>query len=243
MEGRMALVTGAAQGLGEAIARELCGRGAHVAVADLDLEGAEALADELGDRALALELDVRDRASFERAFAATVERFGRVHVLVNNAARTVMRPFWEIEDDEWDDVLATNLRSVFIGCQLAGRHMQENGFGRIVNLASLAGQQGGAVAGAHYAASKAGILVLTKIVARELAPHGVTVNAIAPAAVRTPVMDALPQERVEALATTIPVGRVGRPEEVAAVVAFLASDDAGYVTGSTLDVNGGLFMR
>src|SRR5688500_4914532 len=150
---------------------------------------------------------------------------------------------WEIEDDEWDDVLATNLRSVFIGCQLAGPHMRENGFGRIVNLASLAGQQGGAVAGAHYAASKAGIVVLTKIVARELAPHGVTVNAVAPAAVRTPVMDALPPERVEALAATIPVGRVGRPEEVAAAVAFLASDEAAYVTGSTLDVNGGLFMR
>ena len=243
MQGRTALVTGAAQGIGEAIARELGGRGANVAVADLHGEGAEAVAADLGERAVALELDVRDRESFERAFAATHERFGRVDILVNNAARTVMRRFWEIEDDEWDDVLATNLRGVFIGCQLAGPRMRENGFGRIVNLASLAGQQGGAVAGAHYAASKAGIVVLTKIVARELAPYGVTVNAIAPAAVRTPVMDALPQERVEALAATIPVGRVGRAEEVAAAVAFLASDEAGYVTGSTLDVNGGLFMR
>lgn len=243
MEGRTALVTGAAQGLGEAIARALCERGARVVVADLNLEGAEAVAAGLGERAVAVALDVRERASFQRVFTEAVERLGRVDVLVNNAARTVMRSFWEIDDEEWNEVLATNLRSVFIGCQIAGPHMRENGFGRILNLASLAGQQGGTVAGAHYAASKAGIIVLTKIVAQELAPHGVTVNAIAPAAVRTPVMDALPPERVEALAATIPVGRVGRPEEVAAVAAFLASDEAGYITGATYDVNGGLLMR
>jgi 3-oxoacyl-[acyl-carrier protein] reductase len=243
MEGRTALVTGAARGLGEAIARELSARGANVVIADIDGVAAEAVAAALGERATAVTLDVAERASFERAFAAATEGFGRVDILVNNAARTVMRPFWEIDDAEWDEVLATNLRSVFIGCQIAGPHMRENGHGRIVNLASLAGQQGGAVAGAHYAASKAGVIVLTKIVAQQLAPHGVTVNAVAPAAVRTPVMDALPPERVEALAASIPVGRVGRPDEIAAVVAFLASDDAGYVTGATWDVNGGLLMR
>jgi 3-oxoacyl-[acyl-carrier protein] reductase len=243
MDGRTALVTGAARGIGAAIVRAFCERGANVVVADLDVERAEAVAAGLGERAVAAPLDVRERASFEQAFGHAVERFGRVDVLVNNAARTVMRPFWEIEDEEWDEVLATNLRSVFIGCQVAGPHMRGNGYGRILNLSSLAGQQGGAVAGAHYAASKAGIVVLTKIVAQALAPHGVTVNAIAPAAVRTPVMDALPPERVEALAAAIPVGRVGRPEEVAALAAFLASDDAGYITGATYDVNGGLPMR
>jgi 3-oxoacyl-[acyl-carrier protein] reductase len=166
-----------------------------------------------------------------------------VDILVNNAARTAGGSVWEIDADEWDDVLAVNLRGVLFGCQIAGPPMREQGFGRIVNLASLAGQQGGLVTGAHYAASKAGIVVLTKILARELAPHGVTVNAVSPAAISGPVMDALPSGRVEELARTIPVGRVGRPEEVGALIAFLASDEAGYITGATLDINGGLFMR
>jgi 3-oxoacyl-[acyl-carrier protein] reductase len=121
--------------------------------------------------------------------------------------------------------------------------MRSRGRGRIINLSSLAGQQGGAVAGAHYAASKAGIIVLTKIAAQELAPHGVTVNAIAPAAVRTPVMDDMPADRLEAVRQRIPVGRFGEPEEVAALAVFLASDEAAYITGATLDVNGGLSMR
>jgi 3-oxoacyl-[acyl-carrier protein] reductase len=246
LTGRNAIVTGAARGLGEAIARALAEQGARVLLADLNAEGACATAaaiDPRGERAVAVEVDVRDRDSIQRAFDGAVRRFGRVDILVNNAARTISRSIWEIEADEWDDVLAVNLRGVLFGCQIAGPHMREQGFGRIVNLASLAGQQGGVVAGAHYAASKAGIVVLTKIAARELAPYAVTVNAVAPAAIAGPIMDALPPERVEELARSIPVGRVGRPEEVGALVAFLASDEAGYITGATLDVNGGLFMR
>ena len=208
-------------------------------VADVNVEGADEVAASLGERARAVECDVRSKESLR----GVIEAAGEVDVMVNNAARTVSRPFWEIEHDEWDDVLAVNLRGVFFGCQLAGEHMRERGHGRIINLASLAGQQGGAVAGAHYAASKAGIIVLTKILAQELAPYGVTVNAIAPAAVRTPVMDEMPAERVEAVRQRIPVGRFGEAAEVGALAAFLASDEAGYVTGATLDVNGGLFMR
>ena len=208
-------------------------------VADVNVEGAEGVAAALGKRARAVECDVRSKESLR----GVIEAAGEVDVMVNNAARTVSRPFWEIEHDEWDDVLAVNLRGVFFGCQLAGEHMRDRGHGRIINLASLAGQQGGAVAGAHYAASKAGIIVLTKILAQELAPYGVTVNAIAPAAVRTPVMDEMPADRVEAVRQRIPVGRFGEAAEVGALAAFLASDEAGYITGATLDVNGGLFMR
>lgn len=239
LEGRTAVVTGAAQGLGEAIARALHARGAALVLADVQLERAEQVAASLGERARAVRVDVRERASLER----TLDECDHVDVLVNNAARTLSRPFWEIGADEWDDVLAVNLRGVFFGCQLAGPRMRERGWGRIVNLASLAGQQGGTVAGAHYAASKAGIVVLTKIVARELAPHGVTVNAIAPAAVRTPVMETLPADRLEALRGTIPVGRFGEPVEIGALAAFLCSEEAGYITGATLDANGGLLMR
>jgi 3-oxoacyl-[acyl-carrier protein] reductase len=208
-------------------------------LADVNVAGAEAVAASLGERARAVECDVRSKESLRRVIAGA----GDVDVMVNNAARTVARPLWEIEQEEWDDVLAVNLRGVFFGCQLAGEHMRERGRGRIINLSSLAGQQGGAVAGAHYAASKAGIVVLTKIVAQELAPHGVTVNAIAPAAVRTPVMDDMPADRLEAVRQRIPVGRFGEAEEIGALAAFLASDEAGYITGATLDVNGGLFMR
>jgi 3-oxoacyl-[acyl-carrier protein] reductase len=208
-------------------------------LADVNVAGAEGVAASLGKRARAVECDVRSKESLRRVF----EDAGDVDVMVNNAARTVARPLWEIEQEEWDDVLAVNLRGVFFGCQLAGEHMRERGRGRIINLSSLAGQQGGAVAGAHYAASKAGIVVLTKIVAQELAPHGVTVNAIAPAAVRTPVMDEMPADRLEAVRQRIPVGRFGEAEEIGALAAFLASDEAGYITGATLDVNGGLFMR
>jgi 3-oxoacyl-[acyl-carrier protein] reductase len=210
-----------------------------VVLADVNVEGAARVAASLGERARAVECDVRSKESLRRV----IDDAGEVDVMVNNAARTVSRPFWEIPEDEWDDVLTVNLRGVFFGCQLAGEHMRERRRGRIINLASLAGQQGGTVAGAHYAASKAGIIVLTKIVAQELAPYGVTVNAIAPAAVRTPVMDEMPADRLEAVRERIPVGRFGEAEEVGALAAFLASDQAGYITGATLDVNGGLFMR
>ena len=227
---RVALVTGGARGIGEAIARRLREDGALVVTGDV-APGAD------------VELDVRSAASFEAAVAGILERHGQLDILVNNAALTLQRRFFELDVAEWDEVLAVNLRGVFLGCQIAGRVMRDRGYGRIVNLSSLGGQAGSPVNGAHYSASKAGILGLTKAVARELAPHGVTVNAVAPAAIDGAIMAELPSEQVEALARAIPIGRLGTGDEVAALVAYLASDEAAFVTGATFDVNGGLLMR
>ena len=243
---RVALVTGAAQGIGAAIAETLFLGGAKVAVADVRVDAAtqtSAAIDPTSTRSLAVAVDVRSRESVARAFETAEASLGPIDILVNNAAITAQGSVWEIEPEDWDDVLAVNLRGTLLCSQIAGPAMERRGFGRIVNLASLAGQQGGTVAGAHYAASKAGILVLTKILAKELAGTGVTVNAVVPAAVRGPVMDTMPAERLAALESTIPVGRFGEPAEVAALVAFLCSTDAGYITGAALDINGGLGMR
>jgi 3-oxoacyl-[acyl-carrier protein] reductase len=234
---RTAVVTGAAQGLGEAIARRLAADGDRVVLADLNLGGATTVADEVGGKAV--EHDVRSLESWEHL----LENAGTVDVLVNNAARTEFRSFWQIDVDEWDDVLATNLRGTYLGCRVIGAHMRDRGSGRIVNLASVAGQNSRAVTGVHYATSKAAIIALTRHAATELAGSGVTVNAVAPAAIDGPLVATVAPERLAAMLKTIPVGRLGQPDEVAAAVAYLASDAAGFVTGATLDVNGGMLMR
>ena len=232
---RIAIVTGAARGIGEAIARRLHKGGYRVVLADV--ADASPVADELGDGALAVELDVRNLSSWE---ALLGELDDDVYALVNNAARTEFRSFWEVDVDEWDDVLATNLRGTYLGCRVVGAALRERGAGRIVNLASDAGQAAAGRSGPHYAASKAGVISVTRRAATELAAHGVTVNAIAPAAIDGPLARAvLTDEKLP----HIPAGRLGRPEEVAALVAFLLSDEAGYITGATLDINGGVLMR
>jgi 3-oxoacyl-[acyl-carrier protein] reductase len=232
-----AIVTGAARGLGEAIARRLQADGYDVTGADIDVEGAQRVAAEIGARSF--ELDVRELESWERLVAELDD----VYALVNNAARTEFRSFFEIDLDEWDDVLATNLRGTYLGCRVVGALMRERGAGRIVNLSSDAAFAASGASGAHYAASKAGVVAVTRRAATELAPHGVTVNAIAPAAIDGPLAREVLRDRLEEKLGSIPVGRLGRPEEVAALVSFLVSDDAGYVTGATLDLNGGVLMR
>ena len=235
-----AIVTGAARGIGEAIARRLHAEGFRVVLADIDVAGAETIAAELGNPALALELDVRQSDSWERLLGGHDDD---LYALVNNAARTEFRSFWEIDLDEWDDVLATNLRGTYLGCRIVGAALRERGGGRIVNLASDAAFAASGASGAHYAASKAGVLAVTRRAATELAPYGVTVNAVAPAAIDGPLAQSVLRERLAEKLADIPVGRLGRPEEVAALVSFLLSDDAGYITGATLDVNGGVLMR
>ena len=244
--GRIAVVTGAGRGLGEAIAARLVRDGYGVVYADRDAETAAAAAgtvDPGGERTMPLLTDVRELPSVEACLKEAIEHFGRVDVWVNNAARTEATPFLEIDPEEWDDVLGTNLRGAYFGCRLAGRHMQERGSGRIINLASLAGQWGRSITGVHYAASKAGIVALTRFAATAFAPHKVTVNAIAPGPIDGPSVAAMPPERVAAYVQQIPVKRLGRPEEVAALAALLASEESGFITGATFDVNGGMLMR
>jgi 3-oxoacyl-[acyl-carrier protein] reductase len=230
-----AIVTGAARGIGEAIARRLHADGYRVVLADI--ADASRLAGELGDGARAVEHDVRELASWEQLLA-TLD--GEVHALVNNAARTEFRSFFEVAVEEWDDVLATNLRGTYLGCRIVGAALRARGAGRIVNLASDAAFTASGRSGPHYAASKAGVVAVTRRAAAELSPYGVTVNAIAPAAIDGPLARSVLGEDDVAL---IPVGRLGRPEEVAALASFLLSDDAAYITGATLDVTGGAPMR
>ncbi|MFK3659774.1 SDR family NAD(P)-dependent oxidoreductase [Scandinavium sp. NPDC088450] len=239
------LVTGAAAGLGNVIAAHLLAQGFQVVLTDVDAARAQQAAKVLdSDKVLALGLDIRQPDDFARALELTVERFGSLEVLVNNAALTLATPVMDIPVDEFDRVISTNLRGTFVGCQTMGRYFASRGYGRIINLASLAGQNGGTASGAHYAASKGGILTLTKIFARELSKSGVTVNAIAPGPMDSPMVHALvPEEKMAGLLQMIPVGKLGEAEFVAQTVALLASEQASFVTGATWDINGGLFMR
>ncbi|MCY0966245.1 SDR family NAD(P)-dependent oxidoreductase [Parathalassolituus penaei] len=246
-QAQVALVTGAAQGLGFHIASRLHAAGYRVAVSDINVEAAALAARELdpsGETVMAVALNVASRADFEQALAAVTERFGSLQVLVNNAAVTRATPVMAIGLDEFNEVVNINLGGTFAGCQVMGSYMAEQGYGRIINMASLAGQNGGTSTGAHYAASKGGILTLTKVFAKELASKGVTVNAVAPGPIDSPMVKALvPAERLPGLLAAIPVGELGDANFIGDMVVQLASPQARFTTGTTWDVNGGLFMR
>ncbi len=243
----IALVTGAGQGLGHHFCAGLLRAGYSVAITDLNLEAAQACAYQLdpgGERTLALQLDAGSKADFEAGLDQVLARFGALHVVVNNAAVTKITPLMQISPEEFDAVVGLNLRSVFLGCQVLGAYMAENGYGRIINMASLAGQNGGTATGAHYAASKGGIVTLTKIFAKEFAARGVTVNAIAPGPIESAaVRAAIPAERLPGLLANIPVQRLGDADFLGDLIVQLARPEAYFTTGATWDVNGGLFMR
>lgn len=242
LQGRTALVTGAGRGLGRAISRRLAALGAHLALADIDaaaLDGTAALIREAGGEARAYALDVTDAAGVRDVF----RRAGPVHIVVNNAGICPLTPPDEIDEAEWDRVLAVNLKGAFLCTREALPGLRAAGWGRVINVASLAGQSGGIAVGVHYAASKAGLLALTKSFARHLVSHGVTVNAIAPATLDTDLTASWPEQVREDVRQQIPLGRFIEPEEVAEAVAFLCSPAAAAITGATIDVNGGLLMR
>lgn len=240
---RTALVTGATGGIGGAIARAFHRQGAAVAVSGRQTDKLEKLAAELGSRVHVLPCDLADRAAVAGLIDASAAKLGRLDILVNNAGLTKDNLFMVMKDEQWDEVIAVNLTATFVLMRGAARAMMraKTGYGRIVNIASVSGVVGNPGQG-NYAASKAGVVGMSKSLAREVASRGITVNCIAPGFISTAMTDALNEKQVGAIREAIPAQKFGTPADVAAACVYLASVEAGYMTGQTLHVNGGLVM-
>lgn len=241
LKGKTALITGATGGIGGAIAKALHGQGATIGISGTRAERLEALASELGDRVFVLPCDLRDRPAVVQLAKTAEELLGQVDIVVNNAGITHDNLFMRMKDEEWDDVIAVNLSSVFILTRGILRGMMRRRYGRIVNIASISGVLGNPGQG-NYAASKAGLVGMTKSLAREVASRGITANCISPGFIATAMTDALTPKQTEAIAAAIPTQTFGKPEDIAAAAVFFASDEAAYVTGETMHVNGGMVM-
>jgi 3-oxoacyl-[acyl-carrier protein] reductase len=236
---KTALVTGAARGIGLAIATRLAADGLRVALFDQDRDGVEAAARSVGRGALALVGDVTRAKDVDAAVARVESGWGRLDVLVNNAGITGRSfPIWELSDEDWRRVIDVDLTSVFLCCRAAVKVMLRQGGGRIVNIASIAGKEGNPTL-VPYSTAKAGVIGLTKALAKEVATRGILVNAVAPAVIGTELLKQMERSTVDLLVSKIPMGRVGRPEEVAALVAWLASDECSFSTGAVYDLSGG----
>lgn len=243
--GKVALVTGASRGIGRDIAIELAKAGANVAV---NYAGSEARANEvvqeiqgLGREAFAVQCDVANADSVAEMVKQTIERWGSLDILVNNAGITRDNLIMRMKEDEWDDVINTNLKGVFLCTKAVTRQMMKQKSGRIINISSVVGESGNA-GQANYVAAKAGVIGLTKTTAKELAPRGITVNAVAPGFITTDMTDKLTDEIKEGMLKMIPLAKFGEPKDIANAVTFLASDDSRYITGQTIHVNGGMVM-
>jgi len=238
-QAQIALVTGAARGIGYGIAKRLIDDGMTVVVADIDEAGAKAAAQTLGERAHPQVLDVTSDESWSDAVRVTSERLGTISVLVNCAGIAGRSaPSWELSVDEWHQVIAIDLTGVFLGCRAVLPAMIEAGYGRIVNIASIAGKEGNPNA-SPYSAAKAGVIGLTKSLAKEVAQKGVIINAVTPAVIETEILKQISQEHIDYMTSRIPMGRVGQPEEVAALVSFLCSSEVTFSTGAVFDISGG----
>ncbi len=244
-DGKTAVVTGSARGLGKAIALKLASNGANIVLNDIpSSESLDETAEEFkkaGYKVVVTRGDVRNSEDVKAMIAAGVDAFGSVDILVNNAGITNDKPMALMSEDDWDIVLDINLKGAFLCTKFATKQMMKQKYGRIVNLASVAGRYGNK-GQANYSASKAGLIGLTKTTAKEFASRGITCNAVAPGTIKSKMTDALPEEVRNKYLENIPLGRFGTPEDVANVVAFLASDDASYVTAQVIDIDGGLVM-
>ena len=240
LTGKGALVTGATGGIGGEIAKALKAQGAKVAISGTRQDRLDALAAEIGD-VTAVPCNLMDRTAVANLAAQAESAVGTLDIVVNNAGITHDNLFMRMRDEEWDEVIAVNLTATFVLCRAALRNMMRRRYGRIINIASISGVIGNPGQG-NYAASKAGMVGMTKSLAREVASRGITANCIAPGFIQTPMTDALNEKQVEAIAGAIPAGVFGKPEDIAAAVVYLASGEARYVTGETIHVNGGMVM-
>ena len=243
LTGQVAVVTGAATGIGKAIAVRLAGAGARIAVADLDASRAEGVAKGLppvgAGNHFAVAVDIANGSSVKAAAKLVYDRAGKIEILVNNAGIAgVAAPLWEQPEDDWDRVIAVNLKGTFNWCRAVVQQMRERKYGRIVNIASIAGKEGNPNMTA-YSASKAAVIGFTKSFAKEVAKEGICVNAVSPAVVQTEILNQITPEQVAYMTQRIPIGRTGKPEEIAAVVHFLSSPDCSFVTGACYDASGG----
>ena len=241
---QVAIVTGAARGIGKMIAMELAHHGANIIVSDVIEEDGQKTAAEIeatGRKALFLKADVSKSADAEKLITDSLEKMGRIDILVNNAGITRDNLLMRMSQDEWDSVIAVNLTGAFNCIRAATRSFMKQRSGRIINIASVVGQMGNA-GQANYAASKAGIIGLTKSVAKELASRNICVNAVAPGFIQTAMTDKLPEKAKEMLIGAIPLGRLGQPEDVARAVAFLSRSESAYITGQVINVDGGMVM-
>ena len=244
LTGKVALVTGAAQGIGKAIALLLARNGADIVVSDINLEKAEETAKEIGamsPKAVAVKVDVANLSDVDQMVTGILEKLAKIDILVNNAGITRDKLILRMTEEDWDAVLGVNLKGTFNCTKAVLRHMAKQRSGKIVNIASVVGEMGNA-GQANYSASKAGVIGLTKTIAREYAQRGINVNAIAPGYIETPMTEALPEKAKEELRKLIPMERLGKPEDVAEAVLFLVSEESSYMTGQVLNVNGGIYM-